>query len=586
MQISVLLVLAVFASLLVYTAIRYAAPGGDSIAESVGIKGSYSFDGGDFKEYTNPEQLNGGSAKELVVKGKLSNIPAGNQELIIPSQNAWVEVSSGGRKIASNNHDSRPWAGYTILNVPSAMIADDGSIELKITNNYPMYRPSVFENTLSDMIVGTDGALYQDLLHNHTLEILVGLTICFLGLFGFGYAGVLFREGAYRYLTFAFVAFSGGYYVLSDSIFKYLPLWVNNPILCEVIDIASMFLLLIAGCVYLRACFENKYARMFMNILTVATAVAIVAAVVSHICGLIGFTVCELFVYPEMIALSVVGTIFLLLEALKWKNQNARFVLISMTPVIIASALETVNIYLMLFPGRNIMRIGMLLTVLLQLTSLVFATKKHYDEMLKIQEMQTELLQARVSIMVSQIQPHFMYNSLTSIAMLCEKDPKTAKKATIEFAEYLRGNMNSLKEKNPVPFETELKHLKTYLSLEKMRFGEDLNIVYDIQTTEFVIPLLSVQPLVENAVKHGVGMLEDGGTVTIATREYDDRFEVTVTDNGVGFDVNRSFNDGRSHVGIENCKSRLDSMCHGTLLIESEKGKGTKSTITIPKEEE
>lgn len=176
-------------------------------------------------------------------------------------------------------------------------------------------------------------------------------------------------------------------------------------------------------------------------------------------------------------------------------------------------------------------------------------------------------------------------NSLTSIAQLCEKNPSKAKKATIEFSEYLRRNMNSLKEQAPVPFESELKHLETYLSLEKMRFGDELNIEYDIETTDFLIPSLTVQPLVENAVKHGVGMKEDGGTVTIATKEFDDRYEVIVSDDGVGFDTAKKPNDGRTHIGMENVRNRLKTMCNAVLNIESTVGKGTVATITIPKEE-
>ena len=187
--------------------------------------------------------------------------------------------------------------------------------------------------------------------------------------------------------------------------------------------------------------------------------------------------------------------------------------------------------------------------------------------------------------MVSQIQPHFLYNALTSIAQLCEKNPSKAKKATIDFSDYLRRNMNSLKEQSPVSFESELKHLETYLSLEKMRFGDDLNIEYDIQTTDFLIPSLTVQPLVENAVKHGVGMKEDGGTVTIATREYDNRFEVIVSDDGVGFDTEKKPDDGRTHIGMENVRNRLKTMCNAVLNIKSKIGVGTTATITIPKED-
>ncbi|MBQ2581184.1 MAG: histidine kinase, partial [Ruminococcus sp.] len=125
-----------------------------------------------------------------------------------------------------------------------------------------------------------------------------------------------------------------------------------------------------------------------------------------------------------------------------------------------------------------------------------------------------ELYEAKVAVMTSQIQPHFMYNALTSIAMMCQIDPETAQEATVTFAKYLRGNMDSLKQTKPVPFTIELEHLKKYLYIEKLRFGKKLNVEYDIQTTDFCIPMLSVQPLVENAVKHGVGMKKKGGTVT------------------------------------------------------------------------
>lgn len=194
-----------------------------------------------------------------------------------------------------------------------------------------------------------------------------------------------------------------------------------------------------------------------------------------------------------------------------------------------------------------------------------------------------ELYEAEVQIMVSQIRPHFMYNTLSSIAMLCKLDPDTAYEATINFSDYLRCNMDSLKQTAPVPFTKELEHLKKYLYIEKLRFQDLLNIEYDIQTTDFFLPLLSIQPLVENAVKHGVGMKEDGGTVTIATRETEDAYEVIISDDGVGFDVNEKKDDGRSHVGMENTKKRLRDMCNADIIITSKVGEGTTARVIIPK---
>ena len=196
-----------------------------------------------------------------------------------------------------------------------------------------------------------------------------------------------------------------------------------------------------------------------------------------------------------------------------------------------------------------------------------------------------EAYEAKVSVMVSQIQPHFMYNALTSIAMMCQIDPDTAQEATITFAKYLRGNMDSLRQTKPIPFEQELEHLKKYLYIEKLRFGKKLNIEYDIQATDFVLPQLSIQPLVENAVKHGVGMKKKGGTVTITARETETAYEVIISDDGVGFDTTaEKKNDGRSHVGMENTVRRVNDMCGGEVRIESKVGEGTVARVILPKE--
>lgn len=203
----------------------------------------------------------------------------------------------------------------------------------------------------------------------------------------------------------------------------------------------------------------------------------------------------------------------------------------------------------------------------------------------KLAEQENQLTQSRISVMLSQIQTHFLYNSLNSIYYLCEKDPVAAQKAIGEFSDYLRGNLDSIKRTAPVTFEQELRHIQIYLSLEKMRFDDDLNVVYDIEVTSFLLPTLTVQPLVENAVKYGVGKAEHGGTVTLRTRELPDCFEIEVTDDGVGYIPDKLKDDGRTHIGIENVRQRIEAICHGTLEIKGEKGIGTTAVIRLPKGE-
>jgi signal transduction histidine kinase len=201
------------------------------------------------------------------------------------------------------------------------------------------------------------------------------------------------------------------------------------------------------------------------------------------------------------------------------------------------------------------------------------------------EKIQTErkLNESRISILLSQIQPHFLYNALAVISRLCDKDPAEAKKATISFSIYLRANMNLLERTEPIPFENELNHTIGFLNLEKAMYGEALNVLYDIQAKDFKLPALTMQPIVENAIKHGIGKKEGGGTVAISTKETDSGYLVIVTDDGAGFEQGKIADDGQQHIGINNVRLRLSAQCGGSLEIESKPGEGTTAKIIIPK---
>lgn len=194
-----------------------------------------------------------------------------------------------------------------------------------------------------------------------------------------------------------------------------------------------------------------------------------------------------------------------------------------------------------------------------------------------------EAADLRISLMLSQIAPHFIYNTLTTIQGLCDKDPALAKETTGQFAKYLRGNLDSLSQNENIPFSRELEHVKCYLSIEKKRFGDRVNVVYDIEEDGFMIPALTLQPIVENAVKHGLCKKDGGGTVWIHAYETDGTNQIVVEDDGAGFDAKSLLDDGKKHIGLRNVKSRLKDMCKGTIDVTSEIGKGTKVTIGIPR---
>jgi sensor histidine kinase YesM len=193
-----------------------------------------------------------------------------------------------------------------------------------------------------------------------------------------------------------------------------------------------------------------------------------------------------------------------------------------------------------------------------------------------------ELARSRISTLMSQIHPHFIYNTLGSIEQLCELDPPKAAKLVNDFSKYLRGNFGEIDNHRLIRVSKELEHTEYYIGIEKVRFP-DIEFITEMDCCDFSIPALTIQPIVENAVKHGTSKKRGGGTVIISTAEDKDFYIIKVSDTGCGFDPAKPKNDGKRHVGIENVRQRLANMCNGSLTIESEIGVGTVATVKIPK---
>ncbi|MGN0515937.1 sensor histidine kinase [Eubacterium sp.] len=203
------------------------------------------------------------------------------------------------------------------------------------------------------------------------------------------------------------------------------------------------------------------------------------------------------------------------------------------------------------------------------------------DQLDRYLEQQNELAKMKIDVMLSQIQPHFLYNSIGAISELCKQNPEQAREALQNFASYLRGNMDSISCPDFIPFKDELAHIEAYLKLQKMRFGDKINIVYDIEETDFLLPPLTVQPIVENALQHGICKTEEGGTVTLKTQKINDEIIISVIDDGVGFDTALFDKNRKGHIGIDNVQKRLEQTNCGELIINSEKGVGTTAKIII-----
>ena len=280
--------------------------------------------------------------------------------------------------------------------------------------------------------------------------------------------------------------------------------------------------------------------------------------------------------YPLMLLPMVAVTLLNLIGALRRKKRLARKVFLSFLIATVPMAVALlVQMFTDFFPLLDIAYVGSALAMYgLVLSSQIEQSLRQQRENARLQ----------TEIMLSQIQPHFLNNTIVAIGQLCGGAPE-AKSALYKFAAYLQGNMDSLFKTDPIPFATELEHTKAFLELERLRFGEKLTVVYDLEATEFLLPTLTLQPIVENAVEHGVRENGDGaGTVTVSSREYPDRWEITVCDDGPGFDPGEIKEDGKRRIGLQNVRKRLRQVCGGGLRIDSAPGKGCRVTIELPKE--
>lgn len=206
----------------------------------------------------------------------------------------------------------------------------------------------------------------------------------------------------------------------------------------------------------------------------------------------------------------------------------------------------------------------------------------------ELEQLEAKLEQARIKNSASQMQPHFLYNALSSIREIILEDPQYASDLICDFTIYLRACVNTMQNNNLVSMEQEIKSINAYVNIEKMRMGERLQVEFDLQAEEFEIVPLSIQPLVENAIRHGIYRRgRKGGTVSIKTETLTQYHVIKVEDDGVGFDYQKIreevANGVRDSTGLDNVILRLSKQLQAEVIIQSECEVGTTITVKIPK---
>lgn len=362
--------------------------------------------------------------------------------------------------------------------------------------------------------------------------------------------------------------------------------------------------LILLLCIYVRILVEangNKISPAWLNFLRIFSVIAAIIMLCSQLTDYIyGFDSNNLYYrgdgYWIFLVLALVEMlVFVLYISFNGKGlDKIDLVGFMLVPIlyIVSLAIQTV------FYGISLTNLAIAVSILIIFVRYeIFMSTKFINQQLELQmekanvaEKNVELADYRAKLLLSQIQPHFLFNSLTAIKALTVKDPVIAGKAVDHLAGFLRASLDSLSCTTTIPIEKELKTTEDYLMMQKYRFGEKLQVEVKSELQEenatFMIPPFSIQPLVENAVHHGIRKKMGGrGTISVTTKENDKEYYIEIKDDGTGYDVNQAYNDGRNHYGVNIVKQRLTDMCNGTLEIESEIGVGTTCYIRIPKNE-
>ena len=314
--------------------------------------------------------------------------------------------------------------------------------------------------------------------------------------------------------------------------------------------------------------------HIFALLLRLAGAVSILALSQTSAAGI--FTGAS--ILPLLLSVSLLTACILcdengVIHLRKGERVPVEHIVYTVLPPVAACCLKIV------FPGVDLL--GIAWAVALQLNQHII----QIDSMRRVEAAEQRLSRDRALIMTVQMQPHFLFNTLSSIEALCQTDAQAAGESLENLSGYLRGNLDALASEALIPFDDELRHIRQYVALELADPSRQFRFDYELDVRDFKIPALSIQPIVENAVKHGALTHRDGtGRVLLSTEAFGETVRVTVTDNGLhNAALTESQRESRG-IGVDSTRKRLAALCGGSLQIFTGES-GTRAVILIPKTE-
>ena len=569
-----------------------------AIMARVYFDGEYSIDGGEWNKIVKGEHISA-TQGDVILRGNFHMLAPDGEYVGIYRGDLPVAFYTNHINLTFYEGESEPfvidmenplygdsacgvnWTAHTFFSDPET------TIKIVIHNPHGFGNETAIDEMLSTLSFWSGFEFEKEILDSGATERNIGLLFVMVSIMLLGIALfsllIHIRNSKIIWLLGSLILFAGIYFTYNtDGIAFWSDSIVSNTTILGASMILYMFFLALIS-VHLISKMQ-MIGKITVILLGAANAVFFVLPIITDI---LFYDTWIYWIEVQIIANIVLG-ICLIREFVSSKTR-LRWLNIGAFMPLIAFSVDAVGILTGSWNGGIVSQgvftalfvVSIIMVLKLIPNNINAAAKAKELEMEKI-VLNAELAESRISTMMSQIRPHFIYNTLGSIEQLCMIDPPKAGTLVHNFAKYLRGNFGELDNPKPILMSKEMEHVRHYTSIENVRFP-DMTFTFEMNSDDFHIPALTVQPIVENAIKHGLMKLSKGGTIHVTSFETPMDYRISVVDDGVGFDTN-ALTDDREHLGIRNIRERLKVMVNGTLEIESTVGVGTKVLITIPKE--
>lgn len=525
--------------------------------------------------------LNASRTGASIVNTLPANIRNGDR-IYINLKNATVKVTIGGQERPLMNPEEQTGKLYRVPQ-NSWAIVELSSLDANNIVRIEYSLPHIVNSTyIGTVLVGSPATCLAAIYADNITVYMAAMVLLFLGFFIY-LSGVVFSKEPERRKLSSLLAIYAIFYSIGK--FQYCSqtlLVIRNSDMMMWIFYVIMSLqclgLLLFACQTFRMLPQQPIIASMSSRATLALLGSILVFTIISLVSSVELSIIMAFIHIALIAVAVWILLYTRPRIMLFKYPSQALV-ICMVCVII----QVVDLITYLSPGTfTVLATATAIANILEILSAwVMILRDIYVGIEENRAIREQLMDSKVQLMISQIRPHFIYNVLNSINILIPMDAVKAQNMVQQFSLYLRKNMNAMEDFSLVPFREELEHIKAYVDIEKVRFPR-VSVAYEIDESNFSVPVLSVEPLVENAIKHGVAKKREGGMVTIRAYRSKDYYCIEVKDNGVGFDVSTLESEHSTSIGIKNIKYRIETMTKGNLTIASEVGVGTTAVIKLP----